>query len=299
MTLRPCRFAFALLGASACLATESQPINLWSGQAPGEKGGLPAEHDTTQPTDGAPGGKLAIHLADVSTPTLTLYRPLPYKDTGTTVVVCPGGGYYILVMDLEGTEVCDWLNSIGVNAVLVKYRVPRREGRDPSAAPLQDAQRAFVLVRSHAKEWGLDPGRIGVLGFSAGGDLSARLSASTTRTYPRFDAADDLSFHPNFQILIYPAYLVKDGARNALDPGVAVTAFTPPTFLVMTEDDGNHVENVLYYALALKDANIPMELHVYPTGGHGYGLRPVKDYVTTWPARAADWMRSRGLLDAR
>jgi acetyl esterase/lipase len=296
MTPYPFRFALAFLCAGACVASES-PINLWEGIAPGDKPGMPAEHDATKETDGTPGGKRVAHVANVSTPTLTLYRPFPDKDTGATVVVFPGGGYYILAMDLEGTEVCEWLNSIGVNAVLVKYRVPRREGREPSAAPLQDAQRAVSIVRSRAREWGIDPTRVGVLGFSAGGNLCAVLTASTARTYPRVDAADDMGFRPDFQILIYPAYLVKDGTYDLM-PDVAVTASTPATFLTMAEDDPVHVENVLGYAMALKKASVPMELHVYPTGGHGYGLRPAKDNVTSWPQRAADWMRAAGLLKA-
>jgi acetyl esterase/lipase len=183
--------------------------------------------------------------------------------------------------------------------VQVKYRVPRREGRAPSAAPLEDAQRALGLTRLHAKEWAVNPDRIGILGFSAGGNLCAVLSASTARTYPKVDAADDQPFAPNFQILVYPAYLAKDDTGPGLMPDVAVTAATPPTFLVMAEDDPVHVENVFVYGLALKAAKVPMELHVYPTGGHGYGLRPSKNNVTTWPARAADWMQHRGLLDRR
>jgi acetyl esterase/lipase len=301
MTPHPLRYAFALLAASLCLGADPS-VNLWPGAAPGEKGNIGAEKDMTQPTDARNGGRAVQHLGNVSVPTLTFYPAPPAGNTGTTVVVFPGGGYYILALDLEGTEICEWLNSIGVNAVLLKYRVPRREGRQAYAAPLEDAQRAVGLTRLHAKEWKIDPSRVGVLGFSAGGNLAAVISASTARTYPRVDAADDLSFHPDFQVLIYPAYLVKEAAGAAsLDaaPEVPVTASTPPTFMVMAEDDPIHVENVLGYAIALKKQNIPMELHVYPTGGHGYGMRLTKDFVTTWPDRARDWMRSRGLLDAR
>jgi acetyl esterase/lipase len=295
-------YAFALLYAGISLGAQPAALNLWPGKAPGENGDAGVEQDITKPTDARTGGRDVIHLGNVSVPTMTLYKaPVP-KDTGTTVVVFPGGGYYILAMDLEGTEICEWLNSIGVNAVLVKYRVPRREGQLPYAAPLQDAQRAVATVRSRAGEWGLDPSRVGILGFSAGGNLCAVLSASMSRTYPRVDAADDMSFHPDFQILIYPAYLVRDeGAHGSTDlvPEVAVTPRTPPSFLVMAQDDPIHVENVLGYAVALQRQKIPMELHVYPTGGHGYGMRPAKDFVVTWPARAADWMKSRGLLQAK
>ncbi len=185
-----------------------------------------------------------------------------------------------------------------MNAVLLKYRVPRRAGLPAYAAPLQDAQRALGIVRSHAADWGIDPKRVGILGFSAGGNLCAELSSNfTTRSYPRIDAADDLSCRPDFQVLVYPGYLVREGEGYKVNPDLIVSADTPPTFLVMAEDDPVHVENVFAYGMALKEAKVPFELHVYPTGGHGYGLRPTRDMVTTWPARAADWMMSRGLLE--
>jgi acetyl esterase/lipase len=271
-------------------------MKLWPGIAPGDKGGLGQEIDTTTAKDNLIAGRSVIRLGNVSDPTITVYPPTQGKDTGAAVVVFPGGGFHILAMDLEGTEVCAWLNSIGVTGVLLKYRVPAREGRPEYAAPLQDAQRALGIVRSHAKEWGIDPHRIGVLGFSAGGHLAATLSAnSQARTYPRVDESDDASCRPDFQILIYPGGVVERGGY-ALAPDVAVTAKTPPTFLVMAQDDPVRPENVLGYAMALEGEKVPMELHVYPSGGHGYGLRPTRDFVTSWPQRAADWMRSRGLL---
>ncbi len=289
------RCALALLG-SVCLGAEPTPMKLWPGIAPGDKGGLGQEIDTTTAKDNLIAGRSVIRLGNVSDPTITVYPPTQGKDTGAAVVVFPGGGFHILAMDLEGTEVCAWLNSIGVTGVLLKYRVPAREGRPEYAAPLQDAQRALGIVRSHAKEWGIDPHRIGVLGFSAGGHLAATLSAnSQARTYPRVDESDDASCRPDFQILIYPGGVVERGGY-ALAPDVAVTAKTPPTFLVMAQDDPVRPENVLGYAMALEGEKVPMELHVYPSGGHGYGLRPTRDFVTSWPQRAADWMRSRGLL---
>jgi acetyl esterase/lipase len=286
-----------LLAAGLCRGAEPTSLRLWPGVPPGDKGGLGPEADTDKPTDALIGGRSVKKIANVADPTITLYRPPAGKETGAAVLVCPGGGYYILATDLEGTEVCDWLNSIGVTGVLLKYRVPRREGRPSYAPPLEDAQRAMGLVRLHALDWGIDPGRIGVLGFSAGGNLAAVISAGAgTRAYPRIDSADDLNCRPNFQVLVYPAYLVKEGSGSEINPEVAVTAGTPPTFMAMAEDDPVHVENVLGYAMALQKAKVPMELHVYPTGGHGYGLRRTPDFVTTWPDRAADWMRSRGLL---
>jgi acetyl esterase/lipase len=294
------RYAIALVSFGICLRAEPPAIRLWPGAAPGDNGGLGEEADTTKPSDNLIAGRPVIRTGNVSEPTITVYRPPADRNTGAAVVVCPGGGYHILAMDLEGTEVCEWLNSIGVTGALLKYRVPKREERPPYAAPLQDAQRAIGLMRSHAKEWAIDPERIGALGFSAGGNLCAALSAAIGgRTYPRVDGADDVSCRPDFQLLIYPGDLVKKGGGYEISPEATVSRATPPTFLVMAQDDPVRVENVLGYALALQDAKVPMELHVYPTGGHGYGLRPSRDYVTTWPQRAADWMRSLGLLGQR
>jgi acetyl esterase/lipase len=291
------RGVLALLAAGTCLGAEPRAVSLWPGSAPGERGDIGEEHDTTTSKDPLIAGLPVIRTGDVSVPTISVYPAPAGKNTGSAVMVLPGGGYHILALDLEGTEVCAWLNSIGVTAALVKYRVPAREGQPPYIAPLQDAQRAMSLFRLHARDWGVDPLRIGVLGFSAGGHLSAALSASTTRAYPRIDEADDVSSHPDFQLLIYPGGLVKATGGYGLAPEVAVTQMTPPTFLAMAEDDPVHVENIIGYAVALHAEKIPMEMHLYPTGGHGYGLRPTKDYVTTWPQRAADWMRSRGLLE--
>jgi acetyl esterase/lipase len=282
------------------LRADPPVLRLWPGPAPGEKGPVGEEKDTTNSTDRLVAGRPVIRIGNVSDPTLAVYRPPAGRENGTAVLVCPGGGYYILAIDLEGSETCKWLNSIGVTGILLKYRVPRREGRPPYAAALEDAQRAMGLIRAHAQEWGLDPKRIGSMGYSAGGNLSALLCAGDgTRSYPRVDAADDLGCRPDFQLLIYPAYLVKDGTSGPVNPEVAVTASTPPTFLVMAQDDPVHVENVIGYALALQAAKVPMELHVYPAGGHGYGLRPTAVSVTSWPQRAADWLGGRGLLAPR
>jgi acetyl esterase/lipase len=273
-------------------------INLWPGTAPGEKGDIGEEKDMSKPTDGKPGGKSIIRLGNVSQPTITIYSPEADKANGTAVVVCPGGGYSILAWDLEGTEICDWLNSIGVTGVLLKYRVPKREGLEKYTAPLQDVQRAIGLVRSRAQEWHLNPARIGVLGFSAGGHLAAAASNNyTERTYPHVDAADDTTCRPDFAVLVYPAYLTVKDQGDKISPELPITGKTPPTFIVMAEDDPVRVENALFYALALKNAKVPCELHVYPTGGHGYGLRPNGKAVTTWPQRAADWMGALGLLE--
>ena len=282
-------------------ATAAEPIALWPGKPPGDTAELPPEADTTKPTDNQVAGRPLIRLGNVSTPTITFFPASADKANGTAVLVCPGGGYNILAWDLEGTEVCDWLNSIGVHAVLLKYRVPRRPGREPHAAPVQDAQRALSLIRQRAEEWKINPERLGILGFSAGAHCAAVAGTSfDARTYGPIDAADDLSCRPDFSILIYPGYLVpKDSTDLKLSPELKVTAQTPPAFLVMTQDDPVRVESVYAYALALKGAKVPCEVHVYPNGGHGYGLRPGPGTVTTWPAHAEDWMRNRGLLAPR
>ncbi len=292
--------AALVLNSSAFGAAGPEQIPLWPKGAPGEKGEVGEERDMTKPNGNKPAGKSVIRLGNVSTPTITLHSPPKSKNTGAAVVICPGGGYGILAWDLEGTEVCKWLNSFGVTGVLLKYRVPKRPGDDKHILPLQDAQRALGLVRFHAKEWGIDPTRIGVLGFSAGGHLTANLSNNfDKRVYDPVDEADAVSCRPDFALPIYPAYLALKDKNNELAPELKVTANTPPTFLVQTEDDGIRVENSLFYYLALKNAKVPAEMHLYPTGGHGYGLRPSDKLVTSWPKRAEEWMRSLGLLDRK
>lgn len=281
-------------------AEPAQVIKLWPSTAPGDKGGLGEEKDTTKPTDGNVAGKPLIRLGNVSEPTIAVYRPAPEKNTGAAVLVCPGGAYYILAMDLEGTEVCEWLTSQGVTAILLKYRVPRREGQEKHAAPLQDAQRAMGLIRQNAKAWGIDPQRIGVLGFSAGGHLSASLSTNyEKRTYPVVDAADELSCRPDFTALIYPAYLTVAEEGDKVAPELPITEKTSPTFIVITQDDPVRVENAYFYSLALKKAKVPVELHIYPDGGHGYGLRKTEKRVTMWPERVTEWLQDNQWLEKR
>jgi acetyl esterase/lipase len=286
----------AILAASNALAAD-RPIVLWPGGAPNEAGAVGDEHDTTTDKDGLIAGKRLIRLGNVSVPTLTIYPAPKATATGAAVLVCPGGAYHILAMDLEGTEVCEWLNSIGVTAGLLKYRVPARQGQPRHAAPLQDAQRALGILRSRANEWGVRTDRIGVLGFSAGGHLAAALSTnSDERNYSRVDEADNASCRPDFAVLIYPGYLVTKEQPDKVSPELKITEKTPPMFLVQAEDDSVPVENSLFFFRALKAAKIPAELHIYPTGGHGYGLRSSSHLVTTWPQRAAEWMRTLGVL---
>ena len=287
-----------VLAAAILAAADSTAIPLWPGTPPGEKEALGPEKDTTKSPGPLVAGKTVIRLGPVGTPTMTLYRAPRENNTGATVVVFPGGGYSILAMDLEGTEVCQWLNSVGVNCALVKYRVPVRAGLPRHAPPLQDAQRAVGMVRHRAAEWSLDPKRIGVLGFSAGGHLVAVLSTNyDARTYDAVDDADKVSCRPDFTLLIYPAYLTaKSDHGPILAPELKVTANTPPSFLIQAEDDGVGVENTLVYYAALRTAKVPAEAHLYPTGGHGYGLRSTQNPITGWPRLAEPWMRSLGVL---
>jgi acetyl esterase/lipase len=272
-------------------------VRLWPDKAPGEKGDLPAEHDTTNDKSGLVAGRRLIRLGDVSDPTLTIYPALKASNTETAVLVCPGGAYQILAMDLEGSEVCEWLNSIGVTGALLKYRVPARPGQERYLAPLQDAQRAMGWLRAHSSELGVNAKKIGVLGFSAGGHLAATLSNNyEQRKYEPIDASDQLSCRPDFTLLIYPAYLTIEKEGNKLAPEINVTPKTPPAFIVMAEDDPVRVENAIYYYLALKKAKVPAEMHLYPYGGHGYGLRDAGKNVTSWPNRAGDWLKEMGYL---
>lgn len=273
-------------------------LPLWPGVATGESANMPAEADTTTAQDRLVAGRPVIRLGNVSKPTITLYQPKG-QGTGAAVVVFPGGGYKILAIDLEGTEVCGWLNSIGVTCVLLKYRVPYNGADHDSIAALQDAQRAMGLVRQHAAEWHIDPNRIGVLGFSAGGHLAANLSTHfEQRVYDPVDVADKLSCRPDFAVLIYPAYLVLDDKNFAPNPEIHPTADTPATFIVQAEDDPVHVENALVYFEELKDAKVPAEMHIYAQGGHGYGLRRTALPVTTWPDRAETWLHTIKVLPA-
>ena len=240
----------------------------------------------------------------VATPTVTVYaagRPeAESAEPGPAVVVLPGGGYNVVAMDLEGTEACDWLTGIGVTCVLLKYRAPCEIVRPYRNCPTahQDAQRAVRLVRSRAAEWGIDPDRIGVLGFSAGGHMVATISTQYDEPlYPPVDEVDETSARPDFAMVLYPGHLAVEGFGFVLNPAVRVTAETPPTFLVHAYDDPmDPVENTLVYADSLRAAGVPTEVHVYATGGHAFGLRRTDAAVTAWPDRAEEWMRATGVL---
>lgn len=265
-------------------------LTLWPAGAPGAKANPQPEVDMTTAKDNLIAGKPLIRLGNVSLPTITLYAPKG-ANTGAAIVVFPGGGYHILAIDLEGTEVCTWLNSVGITCVLLKYRVPDSGPYPQSAAALQDAQRAVGMVRARAAEWHIDPNRIGVLGFSAGAHLAAALSTHfDTRLYEAVDASDQVSCRPDFAVIVYPGYLAIAEQNFAPNPEIHPTEKTPSSFIVQAEDDPVHVENATTYFQLLAKAKVPAELHIYAEGGHGYGLRHAGLAVTDWPKLVERWL---------
>jgi acetyl esterase/lipase len=292
MTMRALAICGAAIFVSSVLMAADQPvIDVWPGKVPGETKEIgPEEFRPPQAKQKAD----VQRLTNVSKPTLTLFQPSADKRNGTAVVICPGGGYSILAWDLEGTEVAQWLNSHGVTALVLKYRVPRRDGDMENKLPLMDAQRAMSVVRSKASELSIDPQRIGILGFSAGGNLAAATSLKAERQYEKLDATDDVSFKPNFSVLIYPAYLADTGGD--LKPEYQPTKESPPMFFAFAMDDRITVDSSFALARALKNAGVGAELHMYDAGGHGFGLRKSEQPCHTWPARCAEWMQRRGII---
>lgn len=271
-------------------------LELWPHAAPGAPADPAPEMNTTTAKDRVVAGKPVVRIGNVSKPTLTVYAPKE-KNNGAAVVVFPGGSYRIVSIDLEGTEVCDWLNTINVTCVLVKYRVPNSGPYPKSPAALQDAQRALGMVRAHAAEWHIDPHRIGVLGFSAGAHLSAALSTHfEQRLYDSVDAADQLSCRPDFAVILYPGYISLAEQNFALNPEIHPTEQTPPTFIAQSEDDPVHVENSIVYYQTLKNAKVPAEMHLFAKGGHGYGLRRTDLPVTHWPDLVQTWLHTIEVL---
>jgi acetyl esterase/lipase len=282
---------------SAVAASPATVVELWPGPPPGEVKANGPEQDTSKPGEGLVAGKPLIRLANVTKPELQVFLPPKDKANGTAVVICPGGGFHILAMDLEGTEVAEWLNSIGVAAIVLKYRVPTAGLNPRWLTPVIDGQRAISLTRSRASEWGIDPARIGILGFSAGGHLAARCALGfAERKYPAADAADQASCRPDFAALIYAAYAYDDKAGQ-LAEGVSVPKDAPPLFFVHAFDDPINPLNALLLAAEAKKAGVSTEVHLYDAGGHGYGLRPQEKFpVTSWPRRCEEWMQRRGWI---
>ena len=293
-----------LAGLSATIpASGADPIvvDLWPSKVPGDVGIKGQETSRIHQSPLVGPTKL---ITNVSRPTLTIYRPDAVKNTGTAMVICPGGGYWDLYWELEGEEVADWLNAQGMTGIILKYRCPRRPGDvkgEPAPGPRLDAQRAVRLVRSRAAEWGIDPKRIGVVGFSAGGHLALATAINfNDRLYEPIDAVDKLSSRPDFAVACYPGYMkVKD--RDAVRPDFHIPAETPPIFLSHASDDresngGCISENSVFTYLALRRAGIPTELHVYATGDHDFGVRQNEKLPSSWPRLCVNWLRSQNLL---
>jgi len=310
----------ALCAAVVCGAASAQTfvwqpsaghtqVAIWPGAVPDARPSAGTEFavTTTEAKDSV-AGRPWVEVGNVSRPTMTVYAPTG-KNTGAAVVVFPGGGYEILAIDLEGTEVCDWLTAKGITCVLLKYRVPDSgpayhddcqcniHPKAPTA--LEDAQRTVGLVRFHAAEWGVDPHKIGVLGFSAGGHLVANISTHfAQRAYGAVDAADKVSCRPDFAVAIYPGHMLENTTKEfELNPEIPVTARTPTTFLLQNEDDNvDGVKQSLVYYIALKYAGVPVEMHLYAQGGHAFGLRATRLPATHWPELVETWLGTIGMI---
>src|SRR5258708_4656913 len=304
--MRPLIFAFCVVFATRSLFAQKpgwQPspghtqMPIWPGTAPDAQFGPPANTET-MPEPG--------EVDNVSRPTMTVYSPKG-NNTGVAVVVFPGGGYYVLAIDIEGTEACDWLTSKGITCVLLKYRVPnsgmhgegpggRRQVKPKAPMALEDAQRTVGLVRFHAAEYDVDPRKIGVLGFSAGGHLVADISTHfDKRLYPAVDAADTESCRPDFAVALYPGHLWH--GKFELNPDVPVTRQSPPIFLLQAVNDPvDSVNNSLVYYIALKNAKVPVEMHLYAEGKHAFGLRATKFPITRWPKLVGTWLCASGMI---
>jgi acetyl esterase/lipase len=288
--------AIILMLPLAATAAEPTIIDVWPGKPPGETKELPPEVDTNEATDPPVGDRKIQKITNVSRPTLAIYRPEPDKDTGAAMIVCPGGGHQILAYDHEGTEAAEFLAKHGVTGIVLKYRVPFRDKDKRWLSAVQDAQRAIRLVRSKASDWKIDPKRIGILGFSAGGETAGLATLLCDKDhYPAIDDVDKVSARPDFTALIYPAYLVNKG-KTGLQDYAKPTKTTPPMFLVYAYDDPVDPRNALYLALAMKDVGVSCELHMYATGGHGYGMRNTGHPVNSFPDRLVEWMTKQGYL---
>lgn len=286
----------ALLTTVAMSAAASQPvIRLWPQ-------GLPAGSLKLSPQKTAAARKKTTEerIALVDDPSLTVYRAPKAKANGAALVICPGGGYNILAWPKEGLEIAEYFNTLGVTCAVLQYRVPRRDPDTPHVEPLQDAQRALRVVRSHAREWGVDPQRVGILGFSAGGHLATMAALHHHKaSYAPVDAADKLSARPDFVCPIYPAYYADERKPGPLSPLMKVGRDTPPVFIAVTSDDKLRGYNAAQFYLELLRNKVSAELHVYHRGGHGYGIRPSENPVSSWHVRCGEWMKAHGLFERK
>ena len=277
-------------GAVTSLAGEKPVIQLWPQGLPEGAVQLAAEKVAK-----AKAVKDPERIAWVDDPTMTLYPAK--KANGAGLIICPGGGYNKLAWVKEGLEVAEYFSSQGITCLVLQYRVPRRDPDTPHAEPLQDIQRAIRVTRHRAKEWGIDPTRLGVLGFSAGGHLVSMSGLHSGKsTYAKVDAADELSARPDFVCPIYPAYYADERKPGPLKPEMMVTKQTPPVFISVTSDDALRGYNAAQFYLELRKRKVPVELHIFHKGGHGYGIRPSANPVATWHHRCADWIRAMGFL---
>ncbi len=281
-------FAFALACVVGSFATSSRAdeptkLNVWPAKAPGDLGPAKQEQWTK------------MKVTNVTVPTLTIFRPEKSKNTGVAIIVCPGGGYTNLMMDYEGEDVAKWLTTQGITGIVLKYRVPAPQGTPRYLPALQDAQRSMSIVRAKAGEWKIDPKRIGMLGFSAGGHLVVATATNfDKRAYEAIDDIDKQNTRPDFVVSIYPGGVIKRNS-DQLSEEIHVTSNTPPTFIAQATDD-RLSENAVFLYLALKRANVPVELHLYSTGGHGFGMKPSDKPCATWPQRMIEWMHVQGVL---
>jgi acetyl esterase/lipase len=287
----------------ALLAADPLVVDLWPGKTPGDVGIKGEEYSRIHDSPLVGPTKL---VRNVTKPTLTIYRPSWEKNTGTAMIICPGGGYWDLYWELEGEEVAAWLNAQGMTGIILKYRCPRRPGepeRDPPLGPQLDAQRAVRLVRSRAAEWRINPQRIGIVGFSAGGHLALATAAGFGRKlYDRIDVDDDQSARPDFAVLCYPGYL-KAKDRDETRPDLRIPPDTPPVFLAHASDDnesygGSPSDHSAVAYLALKRAGVSAELHIFATGDHDFGVRRNDRLPSSWTGLCLRWLRDRDLLTA-
>lgn len=279
---------FGFISMSMFAMAQGRVVNLFPQGAPHETAVLVEGGSSEGATVG---GQSVLRVENVSSPQIAIYPAKNKSEKNPVMLVCPGGGYNILAYDLEGTEIAEWLNTLGFTAILLKYRVPRREGRLKHEAALEDAQEAISYIRKNASMLHVDPNKLGIMGFSAGAHLSAMASNA-------WQAKGDSSLKPNYCLLVYPAYLNNEASALQLASEIDVTANTPPTMLVQTQDDTNFIDSSLAYYYALKQQNVPVEMHLYPKGGHGYGLRNTGAAVNEWPDRAASWFKQIGILSA-
>lgn len=288
------RLLLAAWVAVGSLSPAALPLNVWPDLAPGETTRSVGKVLPFRPQDNPP----ITRVAEITCPTVTVH--VPAQPNGTAAVILPGGGFGKVVPDLEGTEAADWLLQHGITSFVVSYRTTADRAKPGWRRPLQDAQRTMSLIRAQASRWSLDPQKIGLVAFSAGGQVAARLlSNPTQRTYERIDEIDEVPFRPDYAVLVYP-WNIYDAEQDRLSDGIQVGAGCPPTFLVHTHDDqSSSVGAALFYA-GLRKHNIAAALHVYGNGGHGYGLRAVQgSRISTWPQHAAHWLVTQNLADDR